>query len=73
MTRFVAARDAVRQRASTLSWRTGVELVEELPAMGTAVPVIMSSSHRPAANLPAVGSWIKLKVVGQQVVEVSAE
>lgn len=44
--------------------------MDPLPAVGSAVPVVMAANQRPAATLPAVGSWVKLKVVGPQLVQV---
>ncbi|KAF6263159.1 hypothetical protein COO60DRAFT_1635386 [Scenedesmus sp. NREL 46B-D3] len=42
----------------------GVDIVAELPPLGSAMPVIMQAGNVPGSGLPAVGSWVKLKVVG---------
>lgn len=52
----------------------GVSVLDPLPAVGTAMPVIIEnapSSNR-LSELPTVGTWIKLKVVEQQLVKVGA-
>jgi hypothetical protein len=46
--------------------------LDELPAMGTALPVVMESDACRGRGLPALGSWVKLKVVGLAAVKVRA-
>jgi hypothetical protein len=59
-----------RRRLLPLTPTPGVQLVPELPPLGSAVPVIMEAGNVPRGGLPAVGSWVKLKVVGLLVVQV---
>jgi hypothetical protein len=59
-----------RRRSLPLHPTPGVEVVAELPPLGSAVPVIMEAGHAPRGGLPAVGSWVKLKVVGLLAVQV---
>lgn len=50
-----------------------MQVAEDLPALGTALPVLVPQLRgQPARPLPAVGDWIKLKVVGMQLHEVRA-
>jgi len=46
----------------------GLQVLQDLPTIGTALPVIMD--HVPSA-LPNVGDWVKIKVVGVAAVQVS--
>jgi hypothetical protein len=59
-----------RRRLLPLTPRPGVDVVPGLPPLGSAVPVIMEAGNVPRGGLPAVGSWVKLKVVGLLVVQV---
>lgn len=47
-----------------------LEVMEQLPPLGSAVPVIIERDNVPPM-LPAVGAWVKLKVVGLLAVQVS--
>lgn len=60
-----------RRRTLPLVPTAGVDVVPELPPLGSAVPVVMEAGNVPRGGLPAVGSWIKLKVVGLLAVQVS--
>ncbi|WIA28371.1 hypothetical protein OEZ86_010918 [Tetradesmus obliquus] len=58
-----------RRRTLPLVPTAGVDVVPELPPLGSAVPVVMEAGNVPRGGLPAVGSWIKLKVVGLLAVQ----
>lgn len=47
----------------------GLQVLQDLPTIGTALPVIMD--HVPSTGLPDVGDWVKIKVVGVAAVQVS--
>jgi hypothetical protein len=52
------------------SWTTR-QVLPDLPPLGTALPVVVPQPRgQPRRPLPAVGDWVKLKVVGQQLHEV---
>lgn len=41
-----------------------------VPPLGSAVPVIIEAENMPRNELPSVGAWVKLKVVGLAAVQV---
>lgn len=45
----------------------------DLPALGSAVPVIIERDNMPRNELPSLGTWVKLKVVGVMAVQVKVE
>lgn len=48
------------------------QMLADLPPLGTALPVVVPQPHgSPPIALPAVGEWVKLKMVGLQLHEVS--
>jgi hypothetical protein len=59
-----------RRRVLLLAPMPDVDVVPELPPLGSALPVIMEADNVPRGGLPAVGSWVKLKVVGLLAVQV---
>lgn len=48
----------------------GLQVLLELPTIGTALPVVMDPAAVPKTGLPAVGDWVKVKVVGVAAVQV---
>jgi hypothetical protein len=49
----------------------GLQVLQDLPRIGTALPVIMDPAAVPRTGLPQVGDWVKIKVVGVAAVQVS--
>lgn len=48
----------------------GLQVLQDLPPIGTALPVIMDPAAVPSTGLPQVGDWVKIKVVGVAAVQV---
>jgi hypothetical protein len=48
----------------------GLQVLQELPPIGTALPVVMDPAAVPSTGLPQVGDWVKIKVVGVAAVQV---
>jgi hypothetical protein len=48
----------------------GLQVLQELPPIGTALPVVMDPAAVPSLGLPQVGDWVKVKVVGVAAVQV---
>lgn len=48
----------------------GLQVLQELPPIGTALPVVMDAAAVPSTGLPQVGDWVKVKVVGVAAVQV---
>lgn len=51
----------------------GLQVLHDLPRIGTALPVVMDPAAVPRTGLPEVGDWVKIKVVGVTAVQVSHE
>lgn len=51
----------------------GLQVLQELPPIGTALPVVMDSAAVPSTGLPQVGDWVKIKVVGVAAVQVCCQ
>ena len=48
-----------------------MQVLSQLPPMGTALPVVVPQPrNQPPFQLPPLGAWVKLKVVGVQLHEV---
>jgi hypothetical protein len=47
-----------------------LQVLQPLPPLGTALPVVIDSAAMPLTGLPEVGQWIKLRVVGLRLVQV---
>lgn len=48
----------------------GLQVLQDLPPLGTALPVVMAPGAVPSTGLPQVGDWVKIKVVGVAAVQV---
>eukprot|EP00775_Hariotina_reticulata_P004259 gene4259-4510_t len=46
-----------------------LQVLQPLPPLGTALPVVIGSADLPLTGLPEVGQWIKLRVVGLRLVQ----
>jgi hypothetical protein len=47
-----------------------LQVLQDLPPIGTALPVVMDPGAVPSTGLPQVGDWVKIKVVGVAAVQV---
>lgn len=66
----LAARAPHRHNMPLSSEAPGVQVLQDLPPIGTALPVVIDPGAVPSTGLPQVGDWVKIKVVGVAAVQV---
>lgn len=66
----LAATAPRRHNMPLLSEAPGLQVLQDLPPIGTALPVVMHPGAVPSTGLPQVGDWVKIKVVGVAAVQV---